>query len=217
MDIDLSLVKKYLNYHNTDNIFDDYILQVYEEVAQVAKPKKLCVLSEISRDNGFYRLDKLGITLKSQSVNDLFVDCSQIATLVVTLGLEIDKKIGYYAKTDMTRSLVFDAVSSVYVEKVLDEFEESVVAKIPNMFKTMRFSPGYGDLDISLQKQLIEMVGADKFIGINVNDNYLMTPLKSITAFVGFSNKKQPFCDICLNCPQKGNCDTKCSKVEKII
>lgn len=216
MDIDINLVKKYLNYSQEASVFDDYILEVYKEVQEISKPKKLCDFSNISRESGYYKLDKLGIMLKSQSINDLFVDCSQIATLVVTLGMEIDKKIAFYAKTDMTRSMVFDAVSSVYVESVLDEFEEEVASKMPDMYRTMRFSAGYGDLDISLQKQLIEAVGADKYLGINVNSNYLMTPLKSITAFVGFSHKKQPFCDICLSCPQNGKCNTKCSKVNKI-
>ncbi len=211
MEVDKNLVKKYLNFKGIDNAFDDFIDEVFLEVKSISNPKKLCVLSDVSKENGFYKLNKLGLLLKSEDINSLFTDCESIATMVVTLGLAVDKKIALYAKTDMTRSLVMDAVASVYVESLLDKLEEEVCTQT-NLNKTMRFSPGYGDLDIAIQKDLIKAVGADKYLGIMVNSNNLMVPLKSITAFIGFSTVKQVFSSICLTCPQKGNCKTKCSK-----
>ena len=211
MEVDKNLVKKYLNFKGIDNAFDDFIDEVFLEVKSISNPKKLCVLSDVSKENGFYKLNKLGLLLKSEDINSLFTDCESIATMVVTLGLAVDKKIALYAKTDMTRSLVMDAVASVYVESFLDKLEEEVCTQT-NLNKTMRFSPGYGDLDIAIQKDLIKAVGADKYLGIMVNSNNLMVPLKSITAFIGFSTVKQVFSSIYLTCPQKGNCKTKCSK-----
>ncbi len=212
MNIDKNLVKKYLNYKDENCDFDIVIEDVFAEMKSIATPKKNCILSDVSFENGFYKLDNLGIVLKSNDINKLFCECDKIATLVVTLGLEIDKKIAYYAKVDLAKSLIMDAASNVWVEAVMDELEAQVCKQMDGKFKTMRFSPGYGDLDISVQKSVIERTGSNKFLGINVNSNYLMTPLKSITAFLGFSDKKQVFADICLTCPQKGKCQTKCSR-----
>ena len=213
MAIDKKLVKKYLDYKGIDGDFDLYIDEVFLEVKNISNPKKICVISNCFVENGYYKLDNLGLVLKSDDINKLFINCKSIATMVVTLGLAVDKKIAIYAKTDLKRSLVMDAVASVYVESILDELECEVV-KESNLYKTMRFSPGYGDLDISVQKSVIERTGSNKFLGINVNSNYLMTPLKSITAFVGFSDEKQVFSNICLTCPQKGSCNKKCSKAQ---
>lgn len=213
MFIDKDLVKKYLNFKGINNAFDTYIDEVCLEVESICNPKKLCVFSDVSKENGYYKLNKLGLVLESDDINRLFKDCESIATLVVTLGLAVDKKIALYAKTDMTRSLVMDAVASVYVESVLDALEKEICTQT-NLYKTMRFSPGYGDLDIKIQKDLIKVVGADKYLGIMVNSNNLMIPLKSITAFIGFSPVKQVFSNICLSCPQQGNCNTKCSKAD---
>jgi len=48
-----------------------------------------------------------------------------------------------------------------------------------------RFSPGYGDTDLSVQKPLLRRLQADKTLGITLNSAYLMTPVKSVTAIAG--------------------------------
>lgn len=213
MEIDKIAVKRYLNCTLCDSDIDVKIDDVYKELCTFCVPKKLCVISETSKSKkGYYLLEKLGLELVSEDINKLFSDCSSIATLVVTLGMETDRKIAFYANQNVERCVILDAVANVYVESVLDEFEEEVAGQMQGMFKTMRYSPGYGDLDISIQKSLIERVQADKFLGINVSESYLMTPLKTITAFVGFSEKRQVFGDICLGCQMQGKCETKCKK-----
>ena len=48
-----------------------------------------------------------------------------------------------------------------------------------------RFSAGYGDFPLECQRGLLEMLRADKILGISLNDSLLMTPAKSVTAVVG--------------------------------
>ena len=137
MDIDKKLVKKYLDYKGIDGDFDLYIDEVFLEVKNISNPKKICVISNCFDENGYYKLDNLGLVLKSEDINKLFINCKSIATMVVTLGLAVDKKIAIYAKTDLKRSLVMDAVASVYVESILDELECEVV-KESNLYKIGR-------------------------------------------------------------------------------
>lgn len=212
--IDLNLVKKYLNCPTCDDEFLRLFECVKKEVVAVAQPKKLCVLCEASCKKGYYYLEKLNLTLKSEDINKLFDSCDKVAVFVVTLGAMVDKKIAFYSNCDVMRATMFDAVASVYVENILDDLQEEFLNKYPEKYHTMRFSAGYGDLPLCLQKSIIESTEANKFLGISVGDNFIMTPSKSITAFVGLSNKKQVKASICLTCARREVCDKKCFKIE---
>ena len=48
-----------------------------------------------------------------------------------------------------------------------------------------RFSAGYGDLPLATQKDIFSALGLDKNLGVLLGDGLLMTPTKSVTAFVG--------------------------------
>ena len=50
-----------------------------------------------------------------------------------------------------------------------------------------RFSPGYGDLSITIQKDFLQALNADKTVGLSLSEGNLMIPEKSVTAFIGVS------------------------------
>jgi len=52
-----------------------------------------------------------------------------------------------------------------------------------------RFSPGYGDLPLSIQPQMISATNANKYLHISVNESLLMIPQKSITAIIGIRSE----------------------------
>ena len=66
-----------------------------------------------------------------------------------------------------------------------------------------RFSPGYGDLKLSSQKDIFRVLDCSRKIGLSLNDSLLMSPSKSVTAIIGVSNIEK-------NCNIKG-----CSSCEK--
>ncbi|MBR5134836.1 MAG: Vitamin B12 dependent methionine synthase activation subunit, partial [Clostridia bacterium] len=51
-----------------------------------------------------------------------------------------------------------------------------------------RFSPGYGDLPLSVQRSVATLLGMEKTLGVCLSDSLLMSPSKSVTAFVGVSD-----------------------------
>ena len=59
------------------------------------------------------------------------------------------------------------------------------------MYLTDRFSPGYGDLPISLQDSFLRLVDAQKQIGLTVTTTHILTPRKSVTAIIGLANQPQ--------------------------
>ena len=48
-----------------------------------------------------------------------------------------------------------------------------------------RFSPGYGDVPISVQKEFLDSLDAGRRMGILLSESYLMSPSKSVTAIIG--------------------------------
>ena len=47
----------------------------------------------------------------------------------------------------------------------------------------------YGDLDISVQKEIFKILSPEKNIGVSLTDSMLMTPTKSVTAFIGINEE----------------------------
>ena len=48
-----------------------------------------------------------------------------------------------------------------------------------------RFSPGFGDLALSIQPDILAITNARKNLSITLDEGFLMSPSKSVTAFVG--------------------------------
>ena len=49
---------------------------------------------------------------------------------------------------------------------------------------TPRYSPGFGDWPLPVQRELADLCEADQ-IGIQLNDSFLMSPRKSVSAVFG--------------------------------
>ena len=66
-----------------------------------------------------------------------------------------------------------------------------------------RFSAGYGDLSLSVQKDIFSVLDCARKIGLTLNDSLIMSPSKSVTAVVGISDT--PSCDghKCKSCDKK--------------
>ena len=48
-----------------------------------------------------------------------------------------------------------------------------------------RFSPGYGDLSLELQRDIFRLLDCQRQIGVTLGDSLLMSPSKSVTAIIG--------------------------------
>lgn len=119
--------------------------------------------------------EKLAINLKN---------CESAIIFGATLGTDIDRLIMKYGKLSPTKALFFQAIGATMIETLCDEFCKDIKAEL-NVNLKPRFSPGYGDLDLSCQKNIFKLLNCSKNIGLTLNDSLLMSPTKSVTAFVG--------------------------------
>ena len=119
--------------------------------------------------------EKLTINLKN---------CESAIIFGATLGTDIDRIIMKYGKLSPTKALFFQAIGATMIEALCDEFCKDIKAEL-NVNLKPRFSPGYGDLDLSCQKDIFKVLNCSKNIGLTLNNSLLMSPTKSVTAFVG--------------------------------
>ena len=109
----------------------------------------------------------------------------------------------------MARAVVMQAAAAALIEEVCDRNFESWRKEYEEkgLYLRPRFSPGYGDFPLSVQKDLLGGLEAGKRLGITLTEGGLMMPSKSVTAVIGISPVKG-FCrtEGCEACEKKKDC-----------
>ena len=129
------------------------------------------------------------VPLTGKSIAEHLSGCTKAVFMAVTLSAGADKLIRQTAVTDMAESLAVDCLCSAAVEQVCDLAEEEIFSGREGIYRTWRFSPGYGDLPLELQRDFLLAVNAQRRIGLTVTENSLLLPSKSVTAIIGISEK----------------------------
>lgn len=127
--------------------------------------------------------------IEGESVKTHLKDCENAVILCATIGSEVDKLIRLSSVEDMAKAVVMDAAASTAVEQLCARLDEVIARENPDKYLTWRFSPGYGDYPIELQKRFLQLLDAPRKIGLCTNENSLLTPTKSVTAIIGLSDK----------------------------
>lgn len=170
---------------------DKLMTECEKAVLEKAEPKFLY----IEKDLPFEDL------MQGNDIKNHLSGCQKAIIMCATIGAEIDKMIRINQIGDMARAVVMDSLSSVAIEQVCNGFDKIIAEKYSDYYLTFRFSPGYGDYPIDMQKYILQMLNAPKKIGLCTNDNFLLMPSKSVTAVVGLSEnpieQKKRGCVIC--------------------
>ena len=79
------------------------------------------------------------------------------------------------------------AVSTALIETFCAECQEKMLQEpaVCGESLRMRFSPGYGDLSLEVQKPLLTALDSSRRAGITLLDSLLMVPSKSVSAIIG--------------------------------
>ena len=203
-------VLKYLGYKGgkVDGKLLADVDKISEEVISCAKPRVTYKVFDIDIRDGFSLTGTVFVPGGSQ-VQQLLEDSSRCVVFGATLGIDIDRKIESCQVMDMYRALIMDCCASSAIEGVCDSFCESLQGRLTgsDRFLTDRFSPGYGDMPFSQQKDICNLLQTEKTIGVNLSSTGIMIPRKSVTALLGISDQEQKrrfrgceYCSIFENC-----------------
>ena len=111
--------------------------------------------------------------------------CGSILLFCCTAGAEMDRLITRASLKSPLHGLLMHAIGAQQVEGACDRLCRQLADAFPDYQLIQRFSPGYSDLPLSLQKDIFAALDCERKIGVTLTDTFLMRPGKSVTAIVG--------------------------------
>ena len=129
--------------------------------------------------------------MESASLAERFFRSSKVTILAVSLGGGICARIdALEAEEKITDALALDAAASAAVEALADAVQLMLQQRAgkEGFALTKRFSPGYGDLPLTYQKNIIDILEGGKY-NISVSDSLILLPRKTVTAFTAWREK----------------------------
>ena len=167
-------------------------------------------IKQISFSGG--RVDlKNGFSLYfSNSIINLLKGANYLVLGVATIGSSLENRVSkFFTQGEYPRAIALDAVGTVAVESLSRYIKNLICQEAKEQyFKTTRyFSPGYGDWDISQQKDIFKIIPTNK-IGVSLTESCMILPRKSLSWVIGIGknitipSKDNNSCQIC----QAKNC-----------
>lgn len=201
-----------------ENISEEEIqnmIDIMEECIAEVMPL-LCYKVSFRRDNlvnnGEEIIFPFNIFESKDAVNAV-EGCSEIVMFAATIGIGIDRLIAKYSRTSPAKALFLQAIGAERIEAVCNLFNDEVEREAVSNGRSVkrRYSPGYGDLPLEVQKEFMVLLDCSRRIGVNLNSSLLMSPSKSVTAFIGIRDKGE--CEDGLAMDKKHDC-AKCDKTD---
>lgn len=126
-------------------------------------------------------------TYSSKDIIKNLAECDEVVLFAATIGIGIDRLITKYSRISPSKALFLQAIGAERIEALCDTFNEEVLCKAKENGKSCarRYSPGYGDLPLLVQKEFMTLLDCSRRIGVTLNESLLMTPSKSVTAIIG--------------------------------
>ena len=152
--------------------------------------------------------------IEGKSIVKHLEGCEKVICMATTVGFEIEREITKkFERGEYLSSVLLDAAATSAVEQAADAMEKHFAATFAKQgFKLRwRFSPGYGDWNLTEQEKLFKICGAEQ-IGMSLSSAMMLEPRKSVTAIIGLekiSAQKNPphkkDCAACekLDCPMR--------------
>lgn len=187
---DRSEILRYLGYRGSE------ITEVVEDTIRegIALSNKLIkigmtyrFLNIIERENGI-EVEGEHFTLTGKAIKKHLQGYDRAMFFCLTIGSAFDREVEKQMVKNPTLAVILNACGIQAVEKACDALQ--LKAEDETGMKTgVRFSPGYGDLPLSTQKDFIRILNTERLAGVTINENYLMNPRKTVTAVCGLKKE----------------------------
>lgn len=210
---------RYLGYagQGVDTVLDERINELIAQCETQSAPVFLYRIFPVEELPEGIRLRGSSLFLEGESIREHLAGAAECAVMACTLGLANEAAFQRLKAKSSTDALVFSAAGSSLVECVADACEAAIVADAAErgLHANFRFSPGYGDLPLSLQPQIVRVLQADTKLGLASTDTHLLIPTKSVTAFIGLFHTVQDQKDVrrsCASCACFDHCSLRRAK-----
>lgn len=182
MKIDRAELLRYLGWRGQplDGVTSDSLERMSARCLEVAAPRS--VVRKFAYANG--ALSDTGVKFEGSDIVGYLSGVDEVYLIAATVGAGIERELTRLTAVSRTDALIFDAAASCAIESYLDERAEELEKECSRILLP-RFSCGYGDFPISAQKDICALLNTPTRIGVCVDENYTLSPLKSVTAVIG--------------------------------
>lgn len=156
-------------------------------------------LPQLSYTVCFEEIDPSPFTARSEALSRHLDGCERVVLMAATVGIALDRLIARYGRLSPAKAVLLQAIGTERVEALCDTFCAEL-AEETGLSPRRRFSPGYGDLPLDCQRDILPLLEADRRIGVMLSEGMLMSPSKSVTAFVGLSRERTCEAEACRVC-----------------
>ena len=193
--IDKNEVLRYLEYNG--QYIDEKLDHIIDECIKITKQKinprytlgVYSILKEKIDDSYQIKFKDSNISIKSKDLYKLLGGCRQC-----------------------TKSIIIDACATTAIEEFCDILQSNIEDELRKEGKyiTNRYSPGYGDLPIDINEDIINLLNTSNKIGLTITKDKIMIPRKSVVAIIGISEHKSTYKQkSCLECSNYNTCKYK--------
>ena len=132
-----------------------------------------------------------GEKVKSRALSRHLDGAGEVLLMCATIGPVFDREAERLMHISPARAVIFGAMGTAVIEEWCDElcarWQQELCAE--GLYLTSRFSPGYGDLDIGFQPDLLRLTDAGRRSGVTLTQGGMMVPRKSVSAIIGLKKK----------------------------
>lgn len=188
---DLNEALRYLGAGQADEALRARVSACAERLTRQVQPRYTWRVCSLQKTAGGFLLPEADLLLTGSSAQTMLIQCDAAVLLACTLGAQFEALLRAEQTRDMAGAVILDACGSALVEASCDQAEQELAQRLPDRFLTDRFSPGYGDLPLSLQPKLCSALDTGRRLGLYVTEHFLLNPSKSVTAVIGLSDRPQ--------------------------
>jgi len=184
-------VSRYLGYSLSsppDAVTADLIHSSTTEMHRIIKPQAVYDTFELRQPQQDVLNFSSVIQIKSRDLACNMEGCSRAVLFAATIGAQADALIRRMQVLNSVKAAVMQSCGAMFIESFCDSLNKMITAQAASEGSTTkpRFSPGYGDVPLSVQKQFFTVLPCIK-IGLTLTDALIMAPEKSVTAFIGIT------------------------------
>ena len=190
---DFSETARYLGYQKVsvpDEQTDALIKNAASALLEVIKPQAVYeqfnLRVEYDEEAGTGMVSFSDVRIPSKDLARNLRECNKVVIFASTLGAQCDQEIRRAQIKAPVKAAVLQATGAMYIEKCVDLLNEKIRIEFEEQgYKVRpRFSPGYGDVSLEVQKDFFRLLPCSR-IGLTLMDTLIMSPEKSVTAFIG--------------------------------
>lgn len=139
--------------------------------------------------------DKIDLGFATSTSHSLIKNldgCQSIVLFAATVGNALDRLIARYSSISPSKAFMLQAIGAERIEALCNSFNKEISesAQKNGKLTVARFSAGYGDFALELQKDIFRVLDCQRKIGLTLNESLLMSPSKSVTALIGIKNQE---------------------------